>query len=525
MKRAEVEAMLAQAGAAHGAMARWAVIAAVAAAVASVLLPGVSGWFLAGAALAGAGGIAAVGAFNYLLPSALIRLLAILRTVSRYGERYAGHAAALRTLAGLRAGLFRRLLAVDDPRGVSAADNAARLAVDVDTLEERLVRRPSDAGAMAGAATGVLLAMAAGPWAALGLLAVLGVMALVAQLLSPRLLDLHARDAAEAAGRLKRAFLEQLPASAEMAAFGLEQRMADGLEPLGARLDAARRGLIRGEALLGAVSVAGAGAAMAAVLLLARGGAPVMVLALLGAAGAAEAMANLARSISRERAVRAAMDRVALMSEAALVGGVEVRGETIRIGDAIFASGARVQVAGVSGAGKTRLLETLAGIRPAEELGIALQVDGVPLEQCERESLRRLFAVTTQGSELLTGTVRDNLAMARPGLSDAAMWQALETARLAADVRSLPDGLDAWLGDGGVRLSGGQRKRLALARALAAGRPWLVLDEPTEGLDMALEAEVVSALAEWLAVEGAGLLLASHRPAPIALCASSVELA
>ena len=80
------------------------------------------------------------------------------------------------------------------------------------------------------------------------------------------------------------------------------------------------------------------------------------------------------------------------------------------------------------------------------------------------------------------------------------------------------------LGEDGGILSGGERKRLSLARALLAGRPWLLLDEPTEGLDIATEAALVTALGTWLETTGTGLLIASHRPAPLALATQQVPV-
>ncbi|MFN3798587.1 MAG: ATP-binding cassette domain-containing protein, partial [Sphingobium yanoikuyae] len=84
-------------------------------------------------------------------------------------------------------------------------------------------------------------------------------------------------------------------------------------------------------------------------------------------------------------------------------------------------------------------------------------------------------------------------------------------------IASLPGGIDYRLGEAGGTLSGGERKRLSLARALLTGRPWLLLDEPTEGLDAATEALLISRLRIWLDRTGTGLILISHRPAPLTL--------
>ena len=104
------------------------------------------------------------------------------------------------------------------------------------------------------------------------------------------------------------------------------------------------------------------------------------------------------------------------------------------------------------------------------------------------------------------------------------MQAALTVACLDARVADMPLGLDTWLGESGGILSGGERKRLSLARALLAERPWLVLDEPTEGLDAATEAELIGRLCAWLDATGTGLLLASHRPAPLASRSAGFQL-
>ncbi|MNS74839.1 putative ABC transporter ATP-binding protein [compost metagenome] len=114
--------------------------------------------------------------------------------------------------------------------------------------------------------------------------------------------------------------------------------------------------------------------------------------------------------------------------------------------------------------------------------------------------------------------MRENLKLALPSANDDALWVALEDAELADRIRAAPAGLNAPLGENGARLSGGERRRLGLARAYLRPAPWLVLDEPTEGLDAATEARVLERLAARLERTGQGLILVSHRPAPLALC-------
>ena len=104
------------------------------------------------------------------------------------------------------------------------------------------------------------------------------------------------------------------------------------------------------------------------------------------------------------------------------------------------------------------------------------------------------------------------------------MWEVLQVVRLADRVRAMPGALDCFIGEGGGTLSGGEQKRLSLARALLAQRPWLIADEPSEGLDPATEAELVGRLDAWLARTGTGLILVSHRPAPRALCPQSLAV-
>lgn len=530
MSRGDLHGLLAQAVAPERRVFRIAGALAVATVIAGVLLLGLSGWFITGAALAGLGGVLAAQGFNYLLPSAAIRLLAIIRTSARYGERLYGHRGALLALATIRARLFERILTARDVRAVSAGDAVTRLVQDIGALEDDLVRKPALPAALAGAAVGLALAWLASPWASLVLLALLAALVAWAHLATPRLLAIAAADMAAALARLKASMVDYASASPEIFAYELAPAIQRSLEGETAALDGARRRFARGEAVVDAGLTLGGGVAMGAILTLSHATLPMTMLAVLAAAGAVESLSGYVRGVSRHTLVTAALARLqATAEQPPEPAGAETAPTLIEPTISFERNGAHVRleagerlgIAGRSGSGKTRLLETLAGIRPADvESGIRL--DGQHLGALSPEAVRAAFALSPQDAQLLSGTVRDNLRIARPGLNDDQLWAALDVACLAADIRAMPHGLDQWVGDGGARLSGGQRKRLSVARAILAGKPWLLLDEPSEGLDMQTEARLRDQLDAWLRDTKTGLIIVSHRPAQLALAGERI---
>lgn len=489
---------------------------------ASVGLLGLSGWFIASAALAGGAGAAVAHTFNYLTPSAVIRLLAILRTGARYVERVSGHDAALHALARLRPQLF-----ADFTRGapgavlkVSAGEASSRLVQDIDALQILFIRLSTPWALGAGAVVAVVLATLAHPMAGLTIVAAMIVTVVVNSLLGLRLAGPAGRDVQRAGGAF-RARLAALEAAApELKAYGLAPWAAHEIEKAAGPLDHAAIRLTEAGGWMNASQALITGLTVVTVVLVSSGSStPMVALAALCAATGVEAAGSLAAAFRQGGAAREAVARLdALAPEVTPRAGVRPQGADLWSGLAneTVVPPARLAFVGPSGCGKTSLIERLLGLR--EPLRGEWRVGGVDLPDLAPGAAAALFAYAAQDVRLLDASVRDNLRLAAPEASDDALWAALEDAAIADRVRAAPEGLDLAVGPNGSKLSGGEWRRLALARAYLRPAAWLVLDEPTEGLDAVTEAQVLMRLDRRLRERGQGLILVSHRPAPITLC-------
>ena len=506
------------------------VIAALSGAVtasAATLLLGLSGWFLAGAALAGAGGPVAVQAFNYLLPSAGLRGLAIMRTAGRYGERLFGHRAAFRALAALRPALFAGLAAAPPQLSLrlSSGEASARLVQDVNAIETAFVRRSAPWAATAAAGAAVAVIAMASVWAAIAFLVGLGLQIAAGGILANRLSRDPGRDQLRASGRLKDGLGAYLLAAPELRCFDLTPRAVDALMAHDGELSQASLAGRDAEGLMALAHAGLAAATVVAVAALASGAAlPFIALAVLATLAGLDGVTGLLRAAQ----MRGAYDEAVASLDAVLVpprspppppptfAELEIDGRR-------FEPGTRLGVTGPSGSGKTRTLEALIGLRAAP-CG-RFRVGPTPLESVPLGWARPLFAFAPQDARLVTGTVAENLRLAAPEADDTALWEALADAQMDARVGRLPDGLATWVGDGGEVLSGGERRRLSLARSYLRPAPWLLLDEPTEGLDRATETALVAALDRRLLRTGQGVVIVSHRLAPLTLCREILEVA
>jgi ATP-binding cassette subfamily C protein CydC len=169
--------------------------------------------------------------------------------------------------------------------------------------------------------------------------------------------------------------------------------------------------------------------------------------------------------------------------------------------------GARVALLGPSGAGKSSLVALALKVAAPQQGRILL--GGTDIAELAAADLHVQIAWLSQATHLFDDTIRANLRLARPEADDAALWGALDAAHIGDLVRALPDGLDTWVGEGGARFSGGQGRRLALARALLSPAPILILDEPCAGLDADTERAFLTTLNEVAA--GRSVILITHR--------------
>lgn len=219
------------------------------------------------------------------------------------------------------------------------------------------------------------------------------------------------------------------------------------------------------------------------------------------------AAANVAPAVADPPAPSPVPARASLRFEAVRFGWRPERPPVLDGLTLDVAEGARVALLGPSGAGKSTLA-ALALKLAAPQAG-RVMLGGADIAALAAAEVRSRIAYLAQQTHLFDDTIRANLRLSAPEAADDALWHALEVARLADVVRTLPDGLDSWIGEGGARLSGGQGRRLALARTLLSPARIWILDEPAAGLDLPTEREFFAALEP--AAEGRTLLLIAHR--------------
>jgi len=506
---------------------------------AGVMLLSLSGWFITASALAGLGLIAALDVFT---PGAGIRLAAITRTVSRYLERLVTHEATFRLLADLRLRLFDHLLTLDEGqlRGLQRGDTLNRLTADVDTLDHLFlgVIGPGVSAFVLTLLAGALTGWLVDPWlaaATLGL--VLAVNPLVAELTRRRGHD-ASRALVTAMPGLRRHASDNLEALQDVVAFDLGERERGELEQRSARVIGLQERLQKldaiAQALVTLTGLVGVWLALVLGIGLLRAGlitGPVLGLLALGVLALGEAWQGLPAAWRRLEQCRGAAQRLGETMERepllpAADPGLPPAGQRLELRQVSFryredlppvlqdfdleiAPGERVALVGPSGAGKSTLAMLM--MRQLDPDAGTVCLEGVDLRRLDQDLLRRHIGLLAQRPVLFRDTLAANLRLAAPAASDAMLFQALETAGLADFAAGLEDGPETWIDEAASNISGGEARRIALARLVLTDCPIVILDEPTTGLDAATAGDISATLDTWL--KGRTAIMITHDPA------------
>lgn len=441
-----------------------------------------------------------------------VRLFGVSRALARYLSRLASHKVALTGMDNLRNNLYDELAAAPGTKlsTLRRGDLMTRAGADVDEVGNVVVKTllPALVAAIVGVGTvGVItiISPAAGIILALSLV----VSGIIAPALNARSVRLAESQGADARTDIAATSLAILEGATELSMAGTLKRARRSLDRAegelsaalarSARLSAFARGLdvcAMGIAVIGALLIGipqTTSGALAQVLL-----AVVVLVPLSSFEGVAEltpAAAQLVRSAQAARRICSLLDEEAPAQPHDVPEGptvIEARdlaigwpsGPTLVTGISLtLRPGSSLAIVGPSGIGKTTLLATLTGIIPPKS-GSAL-INGVPAWGADRDQLTSRITMTAEDAHVFATTIYENLRVARASLTRDEASELLARAGLAQWVQSLPDGLDTVIGSGGTTVSGGERRRLLMARALAAPAPIMAVDEASEHLDAA----------------------------------------
>ena len=495
-----------------------------------------------------------------------VRVLAISRAGFRYLERYTTHRAMFRILTTIRAWFYAAVEPLAPARlvHVRSGDLMTRLVNDVDAMEEFYVRVlvPPFVAAVVVTITSAIYGLFDALMGVL-LLAFLLLTGVVLPLASRWLSREPARMVATLRGDTGALIVDGLQGAADLVALDADAHHRQRLLTRAGEMDAARRslGVIEGvsDALGGLfAALAGLCILVLAIPLVNAGEVEGVFLAALplAAIAAFEAVQPLSRSLQLLDTTRASARRLfelvdtpppvtdpvssrrlverdaatLPMATGPTPPALDIRGLSFRYApdeawvlrdvDLHIGAGERVALVGPSGSGKSTLLALLLRFWDYEQGSLC--VAGRELREMGQDDIRAGLAVVPQDVHLFDATIRDNLAVADGNASDAEMEAACRIAQLHETIVALPAGYDTVVGENGVRLSGGERRRLAIARAILKGAPIMVLDEATADLDASTQAALWSALNPWL--DGRTVLVMAHEPPTGARVGRVVEL-
>ncbi|WP_299997495.1 cysteine/glutathione ABC transporter ATP-binding protein/permease CydC [uncultured Cedecea sp.] len=510
------------------------VLLAIITLLASIGLLTLSGWFLSASAVVGLSGVY----FNYMLPAAGVRAGAIIRTAGRYCERLVSHDATFRVLEHLRVTTFSKLIPLS-PAGLARfrqGELLNRMVADVDTLDHLYLRVISP---LVGAFVVIVVVTLGLSILDIELALALGGILLATLILLPPLFYRAGRPSGEKVTEQRGQYRQQLTAwlqgHAELTIFGAADRARAQLEASEQRWQEAQYHQASLSALSQALMLLISGVAVITILWMASAGVgshdvpgALIALFVFCSLAAFEALAPVTGAFQHLGQVISSALRVSQITEqkASVTfpdqsqerqheAALEIRqlsftypGQpqaVLRDISLSVASGQRIAILGSTGCGKSTLLQLLTRAWDNQQGEITL--NGMPLDSFDESTLRASTSVVPQRVHLFSATLRDNLQLAAPEATDEQLSITLE--RVGLEKLLQGDGLNSWLGEGGRQLSGGELRRLAIARALLHNGPLLLLDEPTEGLDAETEHQMLSLLEDVTADKT--VLMVTHR--------------
>jgi len=511
------------------------VVLAIVTLLASIGLLTLSGWFLSASAMVG---VAGIYSFNYMLPAAGVRGAAIIRTAGRYFERLVSHDATFRVLQHLRVATFSKLLPLS-PAGLARfrqGELLNRIVADVDTLDHLYLRVISP---LVGALVVILVVTIGLSVLDVTLALTLGGIMLATLLLLPPLFYRAGKPTGEQITQLRGQYRQQLTSwlqgQAELMLFNASDRYRKQMEKTEQRWQEAQRRQAELTALSQALMLLIGGIAVIAMLWMASEGVggnsqpgALIALFVFCALAAFEALApvtgafqHLGQVIASARRITQiteqqpevtfsqqtpqSFSQVALTLNEVTFSYPQQSAPALKDISLQVAAGEHIAILGRTGCGKSTLLQLLT--RAWDPANGQIQLNGQPLSELSETTLRQAMSVVPQRVHLFSATLRDNLLLAAPQVSDARLAEIL--ARVGLEKLLEDSGLDSWLGEGGRQLSGGELRRLAIARALLHDAPLMLLDEPTEGLDATTESQILDLLSE--VMRDKTVLMVTHR--------------
>ncbi|PQQ38633.1 cysteine/glutathione ABC transporter ATP-binding protein/permease CydC [Photorhabdus luminescens] len=503
--------------------------------LASISLLTLSGWFLAGAALAGLAGYT----FNYMLPAAGVRGSAILRTAGRYAERLVSHDATFRVLAHLRVFAFQKILPLS-PGGIARfrqGELLNRLVADVETLDHLYLRVISPI--LSALIVIMVLTFGLG-FLDLTLAYTLGGIMLALLILLPSLFY----NAGKSVGRnltiLRGQYRTQLTAAlqgqAELMVFSAVGRFRKSMADIESRWLRCQQQQANLTGLSQTIMIFATGMTVTLILWLAANGVggnsqpgALIALFVFCSLAAFETLGPVTVAFQHLGQVITSATRVSQLMqqepevmfptsgpESSAQASIDIKNISFTYPDQPMAvlknvslclkAGEHIALLGKTGCGKSTLLQLLTRAWDIDSGSICLNQHAITAY--DESTLRSMISVVSQRVHVFSHTLRQNLLLAKPNATDNELETVLKQVGLS-NLLETNEGLNCWMGEGGRQLSGGEQRRLGIARALLHSAPLMLLDEPTEGLDADTEQQILSLLRQHC--QHKSLIIVTHR--------------